>query len=176
MDEQIAKTKREIEEEEAALAQQDGGVNAALQRELEEKEHRFEHAKAELESHLNTALDVTQRVRDAQNAHLQASQPLQQQQAELQQAERRLTALVRDQGQQQFGFYENMPQLLRAIEREKSAFSHPPVGPLGHFVRLLEPGWSGILESVIGASMNHFIVRNKRDEQILSNIMQRVRW
>lgn len=177
MDEQIAKTKRDIEEEEAALAQQDGGVNAALQRELEDKEQRFETAKEELEQHLSNSDMVSQRVRNAQTSFNQANQPLQQQQqSEYQQAERRLNILKHDQGQQQYGFYENMPQLLRAIEREKTAFSHPPVGPLGHFVQLSEPRWAGILESVIGNMMNHFIVRSKRDEQILSNIMQRVRW
>ncbi|KAG0154777.1 hypothetical protein PDIDSM_347 [Penicillium digitatum] len=57
--------------------------------------------------------------------------------------------------------------------KEKS-WEATPVGPIGHYVTLLEPKWSSILERVFGGTLASFIVSSKNDMKLLFDIMRRV--
>lgn len=83
--------------------------------------------------------------------------------------------MERDGGARRSGFHEKMPMLIRAIQQDKS-FKEPPVGPIGHYVSLLQPKWSSVLENSLGATLSSFVVTTKGDMNILFNTMQRVGW
>ena len=89
--------------------------------------------------------------------------------------EERLESLVRDRGQQQQAYPQNMSRLLSAI-RQDDGFQQRPVGPVANHVRLLKPLWSSVLEKSFGGALDSFIVTSKDDQLRLSSMMQRVGW
>ena len=89
--------------------------------------------------------------------------------------EERLESLVRDRGQQQQAYPQNLSRLLREI-RQDDGFQQRPVGPVANHVRLLKPLWSSVLEKSFGGALDSFIVTSKDDQLRLSSMMQRVGW
>lgn len=83
--------------------------------------------------------------------------------------------LKREGGPQNSGYHEKMPDLLEAIEQDRS-FTRRPVGPLGHYVRLLKPEWSSILENSLGSTLNSFVVVTPEDSTKINDIMRNVGW
>lgn len=128
-----------------------------------------------LEEHRQDERLLSENIRRAKEELEQTSGPIQKQRSEIDEAECLLRGLARDRGSQDAGFPERMPQLLKAIQQEKS-FTSAPVGPIGQHVRLLKPEWSSILENSLGGTLNSFIVTSKRDMNILSSVMQRLKW
>lgn len=95
--------------------------------------------------------------------------------AEVRECQDRLNSILRDRGREQNGFHPQMQALRKAIEEDRG-FQHPPIGPLGRFIRLKEARWSGLLEKTLGGTLSAFIVMSKPDQVRLSAIMQRLRW
>lgn len=172
----IEETQRKIEEEKQRLEDLDGGSHARRLAELEQKKAEVDEARNRYETHRRDVdrlqEDINKADRDLQAKH----EPVTKQRSDIEQAENRLRSLTRDRGQQQGGFHEKMPMLLRAIEQEQYKFSRKPVGPLGNHIRLLKPKWSGVLESSLGANLSGFVVTSKSDSNTLSGIMKRVGW
>ncbi|KAL6149920.1 Structural maintenance of chromosomes protein 6 [Exserohilum turcicum] len=65
--------------------------------------------------------------------------------------------------------------LLSAIQSERR-FREPPVGPIGHHVKLLNSKWGRILEKQFGQMLNGFVVTSKQDQSTLSTLMNRAGW
>ncbi|EEH40083.2 hypothetical protein PAAG_08932 [Paracoccidioides lutzii Pb01] len=170
----IKDTQSKIDEEKQRLEDLDGGSHARRIAELELKKAEAEEARDRHHAHARD-LDRLQNELTRAEQDLQGKrEPLNKQRSDVEQAEGRLRSLTRDRGQQQGGFHEKMPLLLRAIEQEQYKFSRKPVGPLGNHIRLLKPKWSGVLESSLGGTLSGFVVTSKTDSNILSNIMKRV--
>ncbi|KAJ4412020.1 Structural maintenance of chromosomes protein 6 [Gnomoniopsis sp. IMI 355080] len=72
------------------------------------------------------------------------------------------------------GYEQPMQNLLRMIEQD-GGFERKPVGPIGAHVQVSNPVWSPMLEKMLGENLNGFVVTNKRDQQRLSNMMNRLR-
>ncbi|PHH83875.1 hypothetical protein CDD83_2881 [Cordyceps sp. RAO-2017] len=53
------------------------------------------------------------------------------------------------------------------------AFEQNPIGPIGAYIKLLKPEWSGILEKTLGDTLNAFVVKSKHDQTHLSGLIQR---
>lgn len=87
-------------------------------------------------------------------------------------AETRLHDLNQNQDDIWAGYDPKIQQLVRAIRNEQR-FREPPVGPIGQHITLLKPFWSNIIESVIGANLNSFVVTSRFDASILHSIMDR---
>ncbi|PGH16092.1 hypothetical protein AJ80_05307 [Polytolypa hystricis UAMH7299] len=168
-------TQQNIVAQQQRLAESDDGTNARRRAELEEKKVMAGELHQRYESHQKNRTNLLNDRDSAEKKFQSAGGPISKQRGDLQQAEIQLQTLIRNKGQQQNGFPEKMPTLLRAIQQEKS-FSRPPVGPLGRHVRLLKPKWSPILETSFGGSLSAFVVTSRADMNILSRIMERVSW
>lgn len=171
----IKDLERDIAQESQRLADINGGSYARRQEELEQKKSEAVRARQRYEEHLQDAHRLREDIRKAEEEVKRNSAPIAKQKADIEQAEALLKNLMKDRGSQDAAFHEKMPMLLRAI-RQETSFSRPPVGPIGHHVRLLKPKWSAILENSFGTTLSSFIVSSKGDMNILSDIMQRVNW
>ncbi|KAL4983065.1 hypothetical protein BDW68DRAFT_169620 [Aspergillus falconensis] len=172
-DERIQQMQHQIDQETQRLADLHGGGYSRKLEELERaKQDAMEVRKQidELEQNLPRLNDD---VRAAENQEKAAYQPVAQARHDLDEANALLHNLNKEGGGKISGFPERMSVLLEAIQQDQS-FTETPVGPIGSFVTLLKPEWSSVLESAFGATLNGFIVTSKRDQSILSGIMQRV--
>lgn len=171
----IEKLQEDIAEETRRIAEINGGSYAEKNEKLERQRQELRDADIRLQEHRQDENRLHDDIRQAKEEFKQTSAPIPKQRSEIEQAEALLRSLTRDRGSQDAGFPERIPQLLRAIQQEKS-FSSVPVGPMGQYVRLLKPEWSSILENSLGGTLNSFIVTSKRDMNLLSSIMQKVKW
>lgn len=146
-----------------------------MQTELESKQEEASEARSQYEAHQKDAHRVRDDIRKADEELKSKLAPIDKVKSDIEQAENVLRSLTRDRGSQDAGFHPNMPTLLRAI-RQDNSFTKPPVGPIGNHVRLLKPKWSSILETSFGTTLSSFVVTSKRDMNILSDIMKRVKW
>ncbi|XRM43323.1 Structural maintenance of chromosomes protein 6 [Aspergillus tubingensis] len=172
-EERIATTQRSIDEENRRLAEISGGSFTRKQEELERAKEEASQARAQYEEHSSDRDRLFHDINEAEEKVREAEGPVDKIRADVKEAESLLSTLEREGGPQNSGFHERMPFLLRAIEQERS-FTNRPVGPLGHYVRLLKPEWSSILENAFGTTLNSFVVTSPRDSKILFQIMRRV--
>ncbi|PYH63921.1 DNA repair protein SMC6 [Aspergillus vadensis CBS 113365] len=172
-EERIATTQRSIDEENRRLAEISGGSFTRKQEELERAKEEASQARAQYEEHSSDRDRLFYDINEAEEKVREAQGPVDKIRADVKEAESLLSTLKREGGPQNSGFHERMPFLLRAIEQERS-FTSRPVGPLGHYVRLLKPEWSSILENAFGTTLNSFVVTSPRDSKILFQIMKRV--
>jgi structural maintenance of chromosomes protein 6 len=169
----IAK-RREIQEEEQRLAALDGGGAAARLAMLDEAREAAATAHAAFEAHQAERSQLDTDMEHADNNVMSHQDPLRRKRAEVERRKEELDSLSRDQGQQDLAYHRELPNLLRAIQNERS-FTERPIGPIGKHVRLLKPKWSSVLEKSFGGTLNSFIVTSKRDMNTLNGIMHRVR-
>jgi len=174
-DAMITNANQDIAEEHKKLAEADGGLHNRRLAEIGEKKETLSEAKDRYNQHFSDIRGLEEDKKLAQTELGTAKGPIEQKRNEVQQCENQLQSLMRDRGQQQGGYHENMPRLLRAIQQDDH-FREKPVGPIGNHVRLLKPVWSNILEKSFGATLNSFIVTCKQDQAHLSNMMQRINW
>ena len=173
VNDEIAKSKGLITEEEARIEESQGGAQALKIAQLDE-------AKAALELRMGeeTDLDKSSLSRALVDAERTASDrredtkgPRQRQEG----AETRLRSLRDRADQQMAAFQHNVPNLLRAIQNE-GRFREKPVGPMAMHIRLRKPEWSSIVESWLGGVLESFVVTSKYDQGILSELMRRMNW
>ena len=169
------KSKRgEIEEEERRLAALDGGGAAARLAMLEEAKEAATTAHEAFEAHQAGRSQLDKDMERAEDQVKIHQDPIRRERAEVERRKEELQTLSRDHGQQDLAYHRELPHLLRAIQNE-SSFSERPIGPLGKHIRLLKPEWSSVLEKSFGATLNSFIVTNKRDMNSLNGIMNQTR-
>ncbi|MCJ1432580.1 Structural maintenance of chromosomes protein 6 [Xylographa pallens] len=168
----IAKFKDDIAEEYRKLEEANGGSHARRLAELDERKVEVEVVKRRLEEHNR----VLQSLEDDKTRAVQGLEdlkaPRRDKNQEIQQCNEDLQTLMKDRGQQLGGYPQGMSNLIKAV-RQDNGFQQPPVGPIGEYVRLLKPAWSGILEKSFGGVLNSFIVTSKQDQSKLSSMMQR---
>ncbi|MCJ1378067.1 Structural maintenance of chromosomes protein 6 [Xylographa soralifera] len=170
----IAKFKDDIAEEYRKLEEANGGSHARRLAELDERKAEVEAVKKRSEDHNRVLQSLEEdKIRAVQGLEgLKA--PRRDKNQEIQQCNEDLQALMKDRGQQLGGYPQGMSNLIKAV-RQDNSFQQPPVGPIGEYVRLLKPAWSGILEKSFGGVLNSFIVTSKQDQSKLSSMMQRCR-
>lgn len=166
---------KDIAEEHKRLAEADGGIHNRKLAEIEQQVLASEEVTGRYEAHINCFNELEADKKRAETEVGLARGLLDQKRSEVQQSENQLRSLMRDHGEQQGSYHENMPRLLRAIQQD-DGFREKPVGPIGNHVRLLKPVWSNILEKSFGATLNSFIVTSKQDQSHLSRLMQRLNW
>lgn len=170
----MRETQQKIDREKERLAEASNGGYARKQEECERAASAAATAKTEYEEHRNGATALRADSDEAQRKLAEATRPIDTKKKEIAEAENQFRALGREGGSRQNGYHPDMHVLLKAIQNEKS-FGSPPVGPIGHHVTLLQPKWSSILESMFGGTLNSFIVSSKRDSDLLTAIMRRVK-
>ena len=153
----------------------DGGGHALRRTEIEEKREEARSAKDRLREHENELPALEDNKFRAQDESKSCQEPVKRKRSEIQECESRLNSLLRDRGQQQQAYPQNMTRLLGAI-RQDDGFHERPIGPIGNHVRLLKPLWSSVLEKSFGGALEAFVVTSKEDQNRLSAMMQRVGW
>jgi ATP-dependent RNA helicase DDX6/DHH1 len=153
----------------------DGGSNSRKLAELEQRKEASNQLQNRYKQHKRERGRLQEDIKRAETELRAANEPVSRKQEELHRAQNRLQELTRDRGQQQTGFSDRMPMLLRAIQQE-TTFSRQPVGPLGNHMRLLKPQWSSVLENTFGGTLSSFVVTSKQDMNTLSKLMQKVKW
>ncbi|KAL4973253.1 hypothetical protein BDW66DRAFT_142642 [Aspergillus desertorum] len=173
-DARIQQMQNQIDQETQRLAELHGGGYSGKLEELERAKQDAVTVRKQMDELDQNLLRLNDDVRAAENQEKAAYQPVAQARHDLEGANALLHNLNKEGSGRISGFPERMSILLRAIQQDQSLFTETPVGPIGDFVTLLKPEWSSILESAFGATLNGFIVTSKRDQNILSGIMQRV--
>ncbi|KAL4805247.1 P-loop containing nucleoside triphosphate hydrolase protein [Aspergillus unguis] len=169
----IVGIQQKIDEESRRLANLHGGGYSQKLEVFEQAKQDAADARREIEEHQQGGYQIDSDIKAAEKQMDAADQPIAQAKRDIAEAEALLHNLSKEGGSRKSGLPDKMPALLKAIQQEKS-FTERPVGPIGNFVTLLKPEWSSILESSFGATLNGFLVTSKRDQSILSAIMQRV--
>ncbi|KAI9373217.1 hypothetical protein BJX61DRAFT_395646 [Aspergillus egyptiacus] len=164
-----------IEQETQRLADLHGGGYSRKQEELERARQDAMEASRRSDEHLKGVDRINEDMNTAERKERAAAAPVAQARRDVEEAESVLRNLSRDGESRSSGYPDKMPALIKAIQQEQG-FTERPVGPIGNFVTLLKPEWSSVLESSFGATLNSFIVTSKKDQAILSRIMQRVNW
>lgn len=59
---------------------------------------------------------------------------------------------------------------------ESAQWIEPPLGPLGEHVILKDPSWSMVLESNLNNLLTSYIVTNKKDRDLLRDILKQCNW
>jgi chromosome segregation ATPase len=164
-----------MDNENRRLAEMSDGGYAQKQEQCEQAANRAIAARKEYEEHQPGFTSLHEDVKTASKNMETAKMQCDSKKNDVTQAENRLRALTREDGQRKDGFPDKMPALKRAIQQE-SSFTSKPIGPIGDHITLLKPKWSSILEYSFGGTLSSFIVSNKRDMSILSNLMAKVNW
>lgn len=162
-----------IKDEEQRLKDSHGGAHT-------EKLHALDHARANLQQIGKESEEAQQRLpllnTDADKAtrDLQAVGTLvTQKQGEIRSVEKRLRDLEQGHAGLYDGYEQQMKNLVRMIE-EDAGFERKPVGPVGAHIQVLKPVWCPMLEKLVGENLSGFVVTNKRDQQRLSGMMNRL--
>ena len=69
-------------------------------------------------------------------------------------------------------FHRNLPNFLRAIDRDKG-FRDKPIGPIGLHIHLREHKWALLIDKYLGSNLDSFVVTNHPDRMRLHSLMQR---
>ncbi|KIV96661.1 hypothetical protein PV10_00499 [Exophiala mesophila] len=173
-EQEIASTLAEISAEETRLAELDGGGAAARVHDLQQARDSLDAALDKRNTHLQQTPQLTEALEDARKFMNEAKEAKMAQQERCSQQRDILRQMQQNRNSLEAAFHPNMPNLLRALSRT-TGFQQKPIGPLGKHVKLLKQEWSSILEKSFGSSLNAFLVSNKRDEKLLSDIMRQQR-
>ncbi|TVY88228.1 Structural maintenance of chromosomes protein [Lachnellula willkommii] len=87
-------------------------------------------------------------------------------------ARQRLHELNQNKADDMAGYDPKMVYLIKAV-RDEQRFRERPIGPIGLHLKLLKPIWSHIIETVLGANLNAFVVTSKSDFSLLQSILNR---
>lgn len=173
-EQEIVSTLAEINAEETRLAELDGGGAAARVQDLQQARDSLDSALDRRDTHLQQNPHLTTAVDDARRSMTEANEAKMAKQERCNQQKEILRQMQQNRNSLEAAFHPNMPNLLRALNRT-TGFQQKPIGPLGKHVKLLKQEWSSILERSFGSSLNAFLVTNKRDERLLSDIMRQQR-
>ncbi|KAJ5692081.1 hypothetical protein N7462_001504 [Penicillium macrosclerotiorum] len=168
----MTETQEKIDNETQRLAEISDGGYARKKGQCERAAALASAARIEYEEHGQGVNPLKEDVKIAERDADSARKLIDAKEEDINQANSRLRNLTNQDGQRQTGFSENMPSLLKLIRQERS-FTTPPVGPLGHYITLLEPKWASVLENTLGGSLNSFVVTCKKDMNLLSGLMRR---
>ncbi|TDZ18332.1 Structural maintenance of chromosomes protein 6 [Colletotrichum orbiculare MAFF 240422] len=169
---------REIDYENKIRAEEQrldaGAGSARLEQERLLNEARYEESalKERISGSDREAPQLKTALRDAQIAEDSGNVELKHKRDEMSSAEARLQNLRLNGGAAYAAFDRNIPGLLRAIEHD-GGFEEQPIGPIGSHIQLMQPAWSQILETMFGATLDGFLVANKKDQQRLARLMKR---
>ncbi|KAI1411495.1 P-loop containing nucleoside triphosphate hydrolase protein [Hypoxylon sp. FL1857] len=164
---------KKIREEEQRLEEVNGGALAEKQRELEDAKRAVEETRESQRTHDERSPSLINELAEAQKKAQEAQDLVNQKRQEVTAAETRLRNLSQNRTDPFAGFEQQVPQLLRLIESD-NGFLEKPIGPIGTHVHLIQPQWSSILEKVLGASLNAFVVSSRSDQVRLSSHMERL--
>lgn len=168
----VNRIEKEIQEERRRQEGENGGEHAQMLQEWDEAKQKIEEKKAVFDEVRSDVPNLENQRATAQAQLDEYKATIEAKRNDVRQQEQHIQELRQNQGKWMTGFDQNLPALMRAIDGE-SRFHAKPVGPVGRYVRLLKPEWSGILEKSAGTQLNAFVVTSKHDEGVLRELMRR---
>ncbi|KAF2444443.1 dna repair protein-like protein rad18 [Karstenula rhodostoma CBS 690.94] len=167
-------TQSQIDEHKQRRELADGGLHAQKVRELEDAKAVYEERKSAWENHDVGLPALNKETQEAKEKLKQSTAHLEDKKRDESQSKTKIRTLERGQGNWTDAYPngDNLAKLLNAIEADRR-FREKPVGPIGRYVELKHPRWSSVLERTLGNVLNAFVVTNKADQGILSDMMQR---
>lgn len=170
----IEETRKAIDREMAALAENEAGVQQQLlhkeKSDLDEKLGAVRDELADIEAQYNdNGVDINEKKQEV----AMASQEIDALDRVIDTHHERLDGLQRATQDSLAAFHNNMEKLLRNIEdsERKGQWQEKPIGPIGRTMTLKYPEWSDIVENFWGARINGFLVSNYADKQLLLRLM-----
>ncbi|KAH8661386.1 hypothetical protein BGZ60DRAFT_491271 [Tricladium varicosporioides] len=163
-----------ITEETQRLADINGGSRARMQAQIQDAENALVNAKMALDQNENELPRLDEKRVTAQQELKKLETVLNQKRQEMEAARKRLQELQNDRPDVMAGYDPNLPHLLTLISREHR-FREPPVGPMGKYIKLLNPVWSNLIETQLNSSLSSFIVTSKHDQVLLMNLIKQSR-
>ncbi|KAL5392008.1 hypothetical protein PMIN06_007707 [Paraphaeosphaeria minitans] len=167
-------TQSQIDEHKQRRELADGGLHAQKVRELENAKAEYEDRKSTWEHHDDALPALNKESKEAKENLRRFNNQLEDKKRDETQSKTKIRTLEQGQGNWTDAYPngDNLARLLSAIAAERR-FREKPVGPIGHYVELKHPRWSSVLEKTLGGVLNAFVVTNKADEGILSDMMKR---
>jgi chromosome segregation ATPase len=173
----VQKLEAEIEQYRQRQAEADNGRHAEKIRERDEAKVQCENARLAFEGHDTGLAALKEQLEIAQREQNEADRKVDNARKDVTRIRGTIARMKGGQSNWFDGYtdYRKLDALLNAIKSERR-FREEPVGPLGRYVKLLEPKWGRILEKQFGQTLNGFVVTSKQDQSILSTLMSRVGW
>ncbi|KAL5372456.1 hypothetical protein DPSP01_013478 [Paraphaeosphaeria sporulosa] len=167
-------TQSQIDEHKQRRELADGGLHAQKVRELEDAKAVYEQLKSVWGNHDEALPALKNESKEAQINLQRLKAQLETNERDETQSKIKIRTLEQGQGNWTDAYPngENLAKLLKAIAAERE-FNEKPIGPIGHYVELKHPRWSSVLEKTLGGVLNAFVVTNKADEVILSDMMKK---
>ncbi|KAF2099997.1 P-loop containing nucleoside triphosphate hydrolase protein [Rhizodiscina lignyota] len=172
------KLQMEIATEERRIADANGGQHAEKVDELSTAKEKATQLENELQESSKGFRELELAKKAADNAVNEAKPRGKSKRDELEKCKANIERLESSRGKwiKAYPSPDNLQKLLDLIQREQHRFKDKPVGPMGHFVRILKPEWTSIVERLFGGNYNAFLCTNKDDQRILSQLMKQARW
>ncbi|RGP63298.1 DNA repair rad18 [Fusarium longipes] len=168
----IKACKSKIEEEERRLSQSTGNARVEKDKELEQARDKDSLLRRQMENIHEKLTDLQNQLTEAEKHSKKLSLSKDLKRKEIVSVERQVQELKAASGGRFDGYDREIRDVVKAIENEQG-WEQKPVGPIGAYIRLSKPEWSGILERTLGEGLNAFVVRSKSDQTRLSNLMRR---
>eukprot|EP00941_MAST-03F_sp_MAST-3F-sp1_P002344 g2344.t1 len=70
---------------------------------------------------------------------------------------------------------QNLPDLLKLIERNKRHFNRMPLGPLGLHIKLKDKQWGKAVEANVKQVLSSFVVHNNQDRKVFNKLRKQAR-
>ncbi|KAK0714317.1 P-loop containing nucleoside triphosphate hydrolase protein [Apiosordaria backusii] len=169
---QVKLFEQKITDEEKSLQEAHGGAQTQKLKEKDEALAKVKEIQQKIEDNMKLVPQIVSQVDDSAKALTQVKDQVTKKQLEITNIQKEIETIQKDLGGPLDGYERSMPKLVTAIEDDKR-FQQKPIGPLGTLVHLHKPEWAGILESFFGNNLNGFLVFNKSDMNILSDLMKR---
>lgn len=94
---------------------------------------------------------------------------------EIQNLNKNIKSFQNDEASKLAAYGNNTRRVLDDIERNASRFHEKPLGPIGRYVTLKNPDWSGVLNRMLSSTLLSFVVNNDEDKRVLFDILNRNR-
>jgi chromosome segregation ATPase len=161
--------------ERTRLAELDGGGRAKRLQEQEQLKNKLDELRHVEQDTSQRSDTLAQKVLDAEAQVNQILPSMDAKKEEVEGCTRAIHDLQQKKPQGWEVFGRGVQQVADAVTRE-SRFHETPVGPVGKYVRLLHPEWSGILERMLAGFTSAFVVTDKHDQNLLSDTMRKYNW
>ncbi|KAK2770859.1 DNA repair protein [Colletotrichum kahawae] len=171
----VKDSEQKIEAEEQRLDAGAGSARQELEARLNDAKSDESSTREKMDQGANIMPELRDALKAAQSTENAGRLDVNKKREEISSAESRLQTLQRNGGSAYAAFDRSIPALLQAIEQD-NGFEEKPVGPIGAHIQLLKAEWGSILETTLGATLDSFLVANKRDQQRLARLMQRFTW
>lgn len=177
-DNELRRLNAHISELEANIKRETQKLQVDKQAEREERQREIEARKSAHEEASSQIQQVNDKIRACKELQSQlqaqgneAKGRAEEAQMEMRDCGQHLNNLERSVVDQLSAYGNNMKALRESIDRSRW-YGEKPVGPLGAYVSLVEPGWRTLLQTILGSMMTAFAITDGRDRNSLRKLLQ----